>query len=80
MELNDVTMVAKFGVWLKEQRVGLGLSLREASWRSGISQPRLTSIETGTLQVGINSVETTMIAKIYKITADEFLLQANGVQ
>jgi cytoskeletal protein RodZ len=51
LELSNSVQIARFGGWLKEQRVGLGLSLREAAWRSGISLQRLTSIETGTLAV-----------------------------
>lgn len=78
MELTNLVQVMKFGNWLKEQRVGLGLSLREASWRSGMSLQRLLSIEAGSLQVGLNSVECISVCKTYRITSAEFLLKANG--
>ena len=78
MDLSNTAHIIKFGNWLKEQRVGLGLSLREASWRSGMSLQRLLSIESGTLEVGINNVEVISVCKIYRITSDEFLLKANG--
>jgi hypothetical protein len=78
VELSNSTIVIKFGGWLKDQRVGLGISLREAAWRSGISLQRLASIESGTLQFGMNSVETSMVCRTYKITSGEFLLKASG--
>jgi hypothetical protein len=77
-DTSNPGLVAQFGIWLKDQRTGVGLSLREAAWRSGMSPQRLTSIETGTLQVGMNTIETSVLCRTYKITSDEFLQRVSG--
>ncbi len=77
-EKNGPESASSFGLWMKEQRVGVGLSIREAAWRSGMSVQRLLSIEAGKLQVGMNSVETSVLCRTYKITADEFLARAGA--
>jgi cytoskeletal protein RodZ len=77
-EETKTGLVFRFGEWVKEQRLGVGMSLREASSRTAMSLHRLSSIENGIFEIQLNSIEVNSLCRTYRITPDEFVKKANG--
>ena len=59
----------ELGVYLRELRQRAGITVREASRRSGVSNPYLSQIETGKRHPGTEALNK--LAPVYGVTARE---------
>ncbi len=73
---NHAQRIYKLGIFLKELRMGLGLSMREAAKRSHITPPHIAKIENG---IGIKSIGVVVLinlAETYQVPVSTILKEA----
>src|SRR5690606_9213986 len=66
------------GLFLKEMRQAAGLTLREASRKSGVSDPYLSQIETGQRRPGPTILQR--LAPVYGVTVHELMERAGHLR
>lgn len=66
--------VETLGVYLREQRVGAGVSLRQLAEQAGVSNPYLSQIERGLRRPSAEVLQ--QLAKALRISAEQLYVQA----
>ena len=77
-ESDDYTSDMLFGKWLRDQRIGAGLSLEDAALKAEIPLHRLKSLEMGLSERGINRAESEKLCAAYRIALSDLLARAQG--
>lgn len=77
-EKSDHEIDIEFGQWLRDRRMGCGLTLEQSAQRTGIPSERLKSLELGYAQKGITSQESQRLCALYRLDAQELLDRAVG--
>ena len=77
-EKTDHEVDMEFGQWLRDQRTKSGLTIEQASERSGVQAERLKSLELGYAKKGVTAQESQKVAAAYRINIQEFLDKAMG--
>jgi transcriptional regulator with XRE-family HTH domain len=75
---SDHEIDIEFGQWLRDLRAGSGLTIEQASQRSGVPVERLKSLELGYAEKGVTQQESKKICVAYKVDLQEFLDRAAG--
>jgi len=78
MNVNKIhtRRIYKLGTLLKELRLGLGLSIREAAKRANTSPPHLSKIESGNAIKSIGVVILINLAEAYRVPISSILMEA----
>ena len=76
METDDYSSDSRFGRWLRQQRITSGLSLKQASLKTGINEERIKALEIGYAVRGITQNESERLANAYKVSLNEFISMA----
>lgn len=75
---SDHEIDIEFGQWLRDTRVGCGLTIEQAADRSTVPLARLKSLELGYAEKGVTSKESQKISAAYRVDLQELLDRAVG--
>ena len=83
--MNNLTYIdkesetdVKFGEWIRNHRMAMGLSERDAARALEIPIERLCELESGKARKGVNTTEAVSLAVTYKLDYQDIVRRACG--